>query len=98
MAVTLKDLAAMSGCSIRTVNRVIWRSGPVAEAKRLRIEALLREHHYVPNMAARPAANVGSGDNINGKTEKDGRRRKTTPRLRPFFFYSTVTLFARFRG
>ena len=53
MAVTLKDLAAMSGCSIRTVNRVIWRSGPVAEAKRLRIEALLREHHYVPNMAAR---------------------------------------------
>jgi LacI family transcriptional regulator len=53
MTVTLKALAELSGCSIRTVNRVIWHSGPVAAEKRERIEALLQEHHYVPNMAAR---------------------------------------------
>ncbi len=53
MTVTLKELSELSGCSIRTVNRVIWHSGPVAAEKRERIEALLREHHYVPNMAAR---------------------------------------------
>lgn len=53
MGLTLKELSQLAGCSIRTVNRVLWHNGTVSSATRERVEALLREHHYVPNMAAR---------------------------------------------
>ena len=53
MAITLKQLAELSGVSIRTVSRVLKNQDHVQDEKRKRILALAKEHHYVPNMAAR---------------------------------------------
>ena len=53
MAITLKQLAELSGVSIRTVSRVLKNQAHVQEEKRNLILSLAREHHYVPNMAAR---------------------------------------------
>ena len=50
---TLKQLAELSGFSIRTVNRVLKNQGSVSEEKRERILSLAAQYHYVPNMAAR---------------------------------------------
>ncbi|MBQ7404542.1 MAG: LacI family DNA-binding transcriptional regulator [Lentisphaeria bacterium] len=53
MAITLKQLAELSGVSIRTVSRVLKHQEHVQEEKRKLILELARKHHYVPNMAAR---------------------------------------------
>ena len=53
MAITLKQLAELSGVSIRTVSRVLKNQAHVQEEKRNLILALAREYKYVPNMAAR---------------------------------------------
>ena len=53
MAITLKQLAELSGVSIRTVSRVLKNQAHVQEEKRERILALAKQHHYVANMAAR---------------------------------------------
>ena len=53
MAVTLKQLAELSGVSIRTVSRVLKHQDHVQEEKRERILDLAKRYHYVPNMAAR---------------------------------------------
>ena len=53
MAITLKQLAELSGVSIRTVSRVLKNQAHVQDEKRKLILALAKQHHYVPNMAAR---------------------------------------------
>ncbi len=51
--VTLKQLAELSGTSIRTVRRVLDNYPHVNAEKRELILALAKEHKYIPNMAAR---------------------------------------------
>lgn len=49
----LKDVAARAGVSIRTVSNVVSGSGSVAEETRVRVQAVLDELGYRPNLAAR---------------------------------------------
>lgn len=49
----LKDVAARAGVSVRTVSNVVSGSAPVAEATRVRVQAVLDELGYRPNLAAR---------------------------------------------
>ena len=51
--ITLKQLAELSGYSVRTVQRVLSGQAHVTPEKREKILALAKEHQYVPNMAAR---------------------------------------------
>ncbi|MBR2434292.1 MAG: LacI family DNA-binding transcriptional regulator [Lentisphaeria bacterium] len=51
--ITLKQLAELSGYSVRTVQRVLTGQAHVMPEKRERILALAKQHQYVPNMAAR---------------------------------------------
>lgn len=51
--VTLKQLAELSGTSIRTVRRVLDNYPHVNKEKRELILALAKQYKYVPNMAAR---------------------------------------------
>lgn len=60
MTKTLDDLAALSGVSRATVSRVI-NGGPVAEATRERVLAVLERTNYRPNAAARALASGRSG-------------------------------------
>ncbi len=53
MAVTLKQLAELSGLSIRTVSRVLKKQAHVQDDKRELVMRLAREYNYTPNMAAR---------------------------------------------
>lgn len=47
------DIAKMANVSAGTVDRVIHNRGLVAEDKRIRIEEILKENNYKPNMVAR---------------------------------------------
>ena len=60
MARTLDDLAALSGVSRATVSRVI-NGGPVSDATRQRVLAVLEHTNYRPNAAARTLASGRSG-------------------------------------
>lgn len=60
MALTLDDLAALSGVSRATVSRVV-NGGPVAEATRQRVMEVLERTNYHPNLAARTLASGRSG-------------------------------------
>ncbi len=60
LAPTLDELAALSGVSRATVSRVI-NGGPVAEATRRRVIAVLEQTNYRPNVAARVLASGRSG-------------------------------------
>ncbi len=57
---TLDDLAALSGVSRATVSRVI-NGGPVSEATKRRVLAVLEHSNYRPNAAARTLASGRSG-------------------------------------
>ncbi len=50
--VTIKDIAKRAGVSMITVSRVVNRSGYVGAATREKVEAAIRELHYVPNQVA----------------------------------------------
>jgi DNA-binding LacI/PurR family transcriptional regulator len=50
---TLRDIAAAAGVSVATASRVLNRPDMVSVTLRERIQALCREHRYVPNHAAR---------------------------------------------
>lgn len=50
------DIARMAGVSTGTVDRVIHNRGKVAPAKKEKIERVLREIGYAPNLAARTLA------------------------------------------
>jgi DNA-binding LacI/PurR family transcriptional regulator len=60
MARTLDELAALSGVSRATVSRVI-NGGPVSEATRRRVLAVLASTNYRPNLAARALASGRTG-------------------------------------
>jgi DNA-binding LacI/PurR family transcriptional regulator len=60
LARTLDELAALSGVSRATVSRVI-NGGPVSEATRSRVLAVLASTNYRPNRAARALASGRSG-------------------------------------
>jgi len=53
MGITLKDLAAASGLSIRSVRRALQAEPGVSETSRRRITELAARLGYVPNVAAR---------------------------------------------
>jgi DNA-binding LacI/PurR family transcriptional regulator len=60
LARTLDDVAILSGVSRATVSRVI-NGGPVADATRRRVEAVLQETSFRPNAAARTLASGRAG-------------------------------------
>ena len=60
MALTLDDVASLSGVSRATVSRVI-NGGPVAERTRRQVLAVLEETGFRPNAAARTLASGRSG-------------------------------------
>ena len=51
--VTLKQLAQLSGLSIRTVGRALSGKGYVAAEKKALVQALAKQYNYTPNLAAR---------------------------------------------
>ena len=60
MARTIDELASLSGVSRATVSRVL-NGGSVSERTRRRVQAILAETNYRPNMAARTLASGRSG-------------------------------------
>ncbi|MDR7434139.1 MAG: LacI family DNA-binding transcriptional regulator [Armatimonadota bacterium] len=53
MPVTIRDVARQAGVSVKTVSRVINGDGPVREATRQRVQAVIEALHYRPNAVAR---------------------------------------------
>ena len=53
MPPTIKDVARLAGCSIKTVSRVINNEAHVTEATRTRVQIAIRTSGYSPNLAAR---------------------------------------------
>jgi len=51
--VRIVDIAKMAGVSVGTVDRVLHNRGRVSEEKRIKIEKVLKEINYEPNMVAR---------------------------------------------
>ena len=51
--ITLKQLAELSGLSVRTVGRALNGQGYVAPEKRELVRSLARKYNYTPNLAAR---------------------------------------------
>jgi LacI family transcriptional regulator len=48
----IKDIARMAGVSIGTIDRVIHNRGEVAEKTKLKVQQLLKETNYSPNVVA----------------------------------------------
>jgi DNA-binding LacI/PurR family transcriptional regulator len=59
--VSLKDVAAMAGVSVRTVSNVVNRFPHVAPETRARVEQALEQLNYRPNLAARNLRRGRSG-------------------------------------
>ena len=55
--VTLQDVAALAGVSIKTVSRVVNNQGEITEATRQRVQAAIDELGYRPNVLARSLVN-----------------------------------------
>ena len=53
MPPTIKDVARLAGCSIKTVSRVINNEAHVTEATRTHVQTAIRTSGYSPNLAAR---------------------------------------------
>lgn len=53
LAVTIKDVARLAGCSIKTVSRVINDEPHVTEDLRKRVQSVIRSVGYSPNISAR---------------------------------------------
>lgn len=53
---TIKDVARLAGCSIKTVSRVINNEPYVTEDTRLRVQSAIRAVGYAPNISARRLA------------------------------------------
>jgi LacI family transcriptional regulator len=53
MPATIKDVAKLAGCSIKTVSRVINEEPYVTEETRGRVQAAIRAVGYAPNISAR---------------------------------------------
>jgi LacI family transcriptional regulator len=50
---TVKEIAALAGVSVGTVDRVIYRRGRVSAETRGRIEAIIEQYQFTPNPIAR---------------------------------------------
>lgn len=50
--IRIKDIARIAGVSIGTVDRVIHNRGEVAEKTRVRVQSILKETNYSPNVMA----------------------------------------------
>jgi LacI family transcriptional regulator len=48
----IKDIAKLAGVSIGTVDRVLHNRGEVSEKTRLKVQKILKETHYSPNLMA----------------------------------------------
>ncbi len=55
--VTLKNVAKIAGVSIKTVSRVINNNGEVSDETRQRVQQIINELGYYPNMMARSLVN-----------------------------------------
>jgi LacI family transcriptional regulator len=55
--VTLRDVAKLSGVSIKTVSRVVNNQGEISEATRRRIQSAIKKSGYRPNILARSLVN-----------------------------------------
>jgi LacI family transcriptional regulator len=55
--VTLRDVAKLSGVSIKTVSRVVNNQGEISEATRHRIQSAIEKSGYRPNILARSLVN-----------------------------------------
>jgi LacI family transcriptional regulator len=53
MSSTIKDVARLAGCSIKTVSRVVNDEAHVTPETRARVQAAIRALGYAPNIAAR---------------------------------------------
>lgn len=53
MSATIKDVARLAQCSIKTVSRVINNEAHVTEKTRIRVQTAIRTSGYIPNLAAR---------------------------------------------
>lgn len=60
MSATIKDVARIANCSIKTVSRVINKELHVSEATRKKVEAAIRVAGYAPNLSARRLASQKS--------------------------------------
>ncbi len=56
MSATIRDVAKMAGCSIKTVSRVINGEPYVTEETRAKVQAAIRAVGYAPNISARRLA------------------------------------------
>lgn len=56
MSATIRDVARLAGCSIKTVSRVINGEPYVTEETRARVQAAIRSAGYAPNISARRLA------------------------------------------
>jgi DNA-binding LacI/PurR family transcriptional regulator len=59
-SVTIRDVAALTGVSYQTVSRVINRMPEVAAATRARVQQVVAEVGFRPNMTARQLASKHS--------------------------------------
>ncbi len=63
VAVTIKDIARLSGVSITTVSRVLDNRPDVSAESRRKVEAVIERTNYIPNNSARELVRTSS-DNI----------------------------------
>jgi LacI family transcriptional regulator len=49
---TVHEIAALAGVSIGTVDRVLHKRGRVSAATRARVEAIIKQHQFIPNPIA----------------------------------------------
>ena len=62
-AITIKDIARLSGVGVSTVSRVINNSGYVSDVVRDKVNKVIRENNFTPNSSARNLKG-GSSKNI----------------------------------
>ena len=55
--ITIKDIAKLAQVSAGTVDRVLHNRGKVSESNRKKVEAVLKEIHYEPNLIAKTLKN-----------------------------------------
>ena len=61
-AVTIKDIARLSGVSITTVSRVLNNRPDVSDESRRRVEAVIASTNYIPNNSARELVRTDSNN------------------------------------
>ncbi|STS10444.1 Probable catabolite control protein A [Ewingella americana] len=52
-SITIKDIAEMAGVSITTVSRVLNNNQWVADKTKAKVDKVIKEHNFSPNLVAR---------------------------------------------